>query len=84
LGPKEEAVEVVWGMLQSIRISDEDIEHSISDKSTGLVDRCGRRLAGDRQQSIQPLSRHNEKHALSPWLIMSAGDGTREPVINRF
>jgi hypothetical protein len=84
LGPQEEAVEVVWGMLPPVRISDEDVEHSVSNKSTGLLDRCGRRLASDRQQPVEPLSRHNEEHALSPWLIISARDGTREPMTTLF
>jgi hypothetical protein len=48
LDAEEEAVEVGWGMLPPIRIRDEDVEHSVSNKSTGLLDRCGRRLAGDR------------------------------------
>jgi hypothetical protein len=84
LGPNEKALEVVRGMLPPVRISDEDVEHSASDKSTGLLDRCGRRLAGYRQQPIQPLSRHNEKHALSLWLIKSAGDVIRGPMTNLF
>jgi hypothetical protein len=41
-------MEVVWGMLPPVRISDEDVEHSVSNKSTGLLDGCGRRLAGYR------------------------------------
>jgi hypothetical protein len=48
LGPKKEAVEVVRGMLPPVRISDEDVEHSVSNKGTGLLDRCSRRLAGYR------------------------------------
>jgi hypothetical protein len=84
LGLEEEAVEGVWGMLPPVRISDENVEHSVSNKSTRLLDRCGRRLAGYRQQPIQPLSRHNEKHALSLWLIKSAGDVIRGPMTNLF
>ncbi|WP_457093784.1 hypothetical protein [Microvirga sp. P5_D2] len=41
-------MKVVRGMLLPVRISDEDVEHPVSDKSTGLLDRCGRRLAGYR------------------------------------
>jgi hypothetical protein len=77
-------MEVVRGMLSPVRISDEDVKHSVSNKSTRLLDRCGRRLAGDRQQPIRPLSRHNEEHALSPWLIMSAEDVIRDPMTNLF
>jgi hypothetical protein len=71
-------------MLPPVCISDENVEHSASDKSTGLLDRCGRRLAGYRQRPIQPLSGHNEEHALSAWLIMSAGDVIRNPMANLF
>jgi hypothetical protein len=39
-------MKVVWKMLPPVRISDDNVERSVSNKSTGLLDRCGRRLAG--------------------------------------
>jgi hypothetical protein len=48
LGPEEQTVKVVWKMLPPVRISDEDVERSVSNKSTSLLDRRGRRLAGHR------------------------------------
>jgi hypothetical protein len=84
LGAKQETVEVARGMLPPVRIGDEDVEHSVSNKGTGLLDRCGRCLAGDRQRPIQSLSRHNEEHATSPWLSMLAQDVIRDPITNLF
>ena len=72
------------GMLPPVCISDEDVEHSASDKSTGLLDRGSRHLAGCRQRPIQPLSRNNEVQALSAWLIMSAADVIPDPMANPF
>jgi hypothetical protein len=84
LDPEEKTVKVVWKMLPPVRISDDNVERSVGNKGTGLLHRCGRRLTGDRQRPIQPLSCHNEEHALSPWLIMSAEEVIRDPMTNLF
>ncbi|MBB3019516.1 hypothetical protein FHR70_002581 [Microvirga lupini] len=77
-------MEVVWKMLPPVRISDDNVERSVSNERAGLLDRRSRRLAGDRYRPIQSLSRHNEEHSLSPWLIMSAGEAIRDPMTNLF
>jgi hypothetical protein len=48
VGFEEEAVEVVRRMLPTVRIRDEDVEHSGSNQSTSFLDRRGRCLAGHR------------------------------------